>query len=375
MKIISILLSISLIFPLASAAETDTIPQDLVSAKTAILMEMDTGEIIYEKNSHEKMPPASITKIMTLLLAMEALDSGKISYTDIVTASTKASKMGGSQIWLKENETMCLKDIVKAVTVASANDAAMALAEHIAGSEDAFVNMMNQRAKELGMNDTTFLNPTGLDEKGHLSSAYDIAIMSKELLKHKSILEFTTIWMDSLRDGKTQLVNTNKLVRFYKNCTGLKTGTTDGAGSCVSATANKNNIDLVAVVMGCSTSKDRFNDARALLDFGFSNYKIYTPQPRNIEPIKVKRGVKNSVIAELDISKKVLIPSGKEVTEEFNINDEMVAPINIGDVVGNVKLYVDGNLIAQYDIKSKENIEKLTFFKAYFKLLRRLIEI
>ncbi|MGN1320098.1 MAG: D-alanyl-D-alanine carboxypeptidase family protein, partial [Acutalibacteraceae bacterium] len=243
-----------------------------IKAKSAILMEVNTGEILYEMNADEQMPPASITKIMSLLLVMEAVDRGELSLEDVITASEHACSMGGSQIWLEPGESMTVDDLLKAAVIASANDATVALGEQIAGSEEGFVSMMNERASQLGMTNTKFINATGLDADGHISTAHDVAIMSAELIKHDLIKNYSTVWMDTLRDGESELVNTNKLVRFYEGTTGLKTGTTSGAGYCLSATAERNGLSLVAVIMAGETSADRFNGAKKLLDYGFANY-------------------------------------------------------------------------------------------------------
>lgn len=361
----------------ASPASAVASPTE-VSAKSAILMDSETGKVLFEKNSHEKLPPASVTKIMTMLLVMEKIEAGELKMEDTVTASTHASKMGGSQIWLKEGEQMTVHELMKAVAVASANDAAMALAEHVGSSEESFVAMMNDKARSLGMNDTVFVNPTGLDAEGHYSSAYDIALMSKALLCKKGITEFTTIWIDSLRGGKTELVNTNKLVRFYKGATGLKTGTTDGAGSCVSATATKGEMGLISVVMGCPTSAERFADARRLLDYGFANFVMYNTK-YSVEPIqdvKVTGGVSPYASAKTDICKKMLIPSGKQksVAEEITLLETIPAPVKAGQKIGSVKISIDSEVIAEYDVVAGEDIQKMTFGHGFMRLLKKIIQ-
>lgn len=383
-KFVTILITASLLFrPMVLASENDAtqttaVPQGTeISAKSGILMDSSTGKILFEKNSHEKIPLASVTKIMTLVLVMEQLDAGTISLDDKVTTSTYASKMGGSQIWLKEGEQMTVHELLKATVVASANDAAMALAEHIASSEEEFVQRMNQRAADLGMNDTVFLNPTGLDENGHYSSAFDIAIMTRELLKHEKILEYTKIWMDSLRDGKTELVNTNKLVRFYKGATGMKTGTTNGAGSCISATATRGDMELISVVMGCTTSNERFEDAKRLLDYGFSSFVIYKPTTVIDQTVEVIKGVSPCVKLSASIDKKLLIPAGKQksIKEEVKLISEVNAPVKLGQKLGEVVITIDGNVINTYDITSKEDIAEMTFGSAFKKLVNRLVEM
>lgn len=271
-KIVSFILVFILICSV-TMIKPSALSEKELTAPSAILIEPTTKKVLFEHNSHEKRPCASVTKVMTLLLIMEAIEEGKITYEEMVTSSQRASSMGGSDIWLEEGEQMSVDDMVKAIVVASANDASVAMAEHICGTEEEFINKMNQRAKELGMNDTTFKNCNGLDEDGHLTSAYDVAIMSAELIKHEKIFDYTSIWMDSLRNGKTQIVNTNKLLKTYKGITGLKTGTTNEAGCCMSASATRDGLSLIAVVLGCKTGTERFKDCATLLDYGFANYK------------------------------------------------------------------------------------------------------
>ncbi|MBR3971420.1 MAG: D-alanyl-D-alanine carboxypeptidase, partial [Ruminococcus sp.] len=308
--------------------------EEEISAPSAVLMEPTTRKILFEKNPHEIRACASITKVMTLILVFEAIEEGKISYEDIVTTSAHAASMGGSDIWLEPGETMSVHDMIKAVVVASANDAAVALAELVSGTEDEFVARMNERAKELGMNDTVFKNCNGLDEEGHLTCAYDVALMSAELIKHEKIFEFSSIWLDYLRDGETQIVNTNKLLKYYKGITGLKTGTTGQAGSCMTATAQRDGLSLVAVVLGCDTGTGRFSDAAKLLDFGFANYKI---QPLVLpegclDDIKVKGGMVSSVPVTCLVKDSVILPKGnaKELSVEFSVTDELKSPVYKG---------------------------------------------
>lgn len=350
-----------------------------IEAKSGLLLDFTTGTVLYDKNCHDKMPPASITKIMTMLLVMEAIESGNLTMQDMVTATAHASSMGGTQIWLKEGEQMSVHDLMKATAVASANDAAMALAEHVGGSEEGFVAMMNHKAAELGMLDTTFCNPTGLDADGHVSSAYDIALMSRELLRHPQIKEFTSIWMDSLRDGKTELVNTNKLVRFYKGCTGLKTGTTDGAGSCVSVSATREDMSLISVVMGCTTSKARFDSAKRLLDYGFGMFAMYQTgvSSDSLAPVRVNGGVENAVEVETDSGGMIIIQKGKEkaVTEDVNIVPEVEAPVEAGQVLGDIRLSIDGKQIATFQVRAKQSVEKMTFLKCFTILFQRLVTL
>lgn len=340
-----------------------------LSCKSAILIEEKTGKVLYEMNAHEKMPPASITKVMSLLLVMEAIESGKITLQDTPACSDHAASMGGSQIWLAPGETMTVNDLLKATCVASANDAIVDLAEYVAGSEDAFVQLMNERAKELGMEDTTFKNATGLDADGHLTSAYDIALMSRALLAHDLIKEYSTIWMDSLRDGKSELTNTNKLVRFYDGCTGLKTGTTDGAGSCVSASATRNGLSLVAVVMGAPTSKDRFASASKQLDFGFANWAVASPEDQSgsLAPIPVLRGVRREVEVKYEPLTSILVPKGKEkeVAQEIQMQENVTAPVESGQVVGKVVVKLDGEVIGESPITTTKEVEKMTLGRAF----------
>lgn len=355
--------------------------QPIIAAKSGILIEESTGKVLFEKNSHEKMPPASITKIMTMLLVMEAIEGGKINYDDMVTASAHACSMGGTQIWLKENEQFSVNDLLKACAVASANDAAMALAEHIGGSEEGFVAMMNNKASALGMKDTTFVNPTGLDADGHLSSAYDIALMSRALLSYPKIKEYTSIWMDSLRDGKTELVNTNKMVRFYKGCTGLKTGTTNGAGSCLSASAERNDMGLVSVVMGSTTSKERFDSAKALLDYGFASFALYKAvlDESILTPIVVKGGVFKTVGVETDKTVTLVLPKEliKSVKQEINLLGEVLAPVKKGQKLGEVTLRIEGSneVLAQFPLMAKNEVEEMTLWHSFGQTLKRLCEI
>jgi D-alanyl-D-alanine carboxypeptidase (penicillin-binding protein 5/6) len=347
-----------------------------LAAKSAILMEGTTGEVLYEQNADEKMPPASITKIMTMLLVLENIEAGKIKWTDKVTPSKHACSMGGSQIWLEEKEQLMVEELFKATAVASANDAAVALGEHVAGSEETFVNLMNKRAKELGMKNTTFKNATGLDADGHLSTAKDIALMSKELLKHKVITKYSTIWMDSLRNGKTSLVNTNKMVRFYKGATGLKTGTTDDAGSCLSASATRDGVELISVTMGSKTSDERFASARKLLDYGFSNYSLFKIEidKNQLLPVKVLRGIKNNVKINASAPKGVVIEKGKEkdIEQKVTLVSDVEAPVEKNQVVGKLNITLGGKSLGEYNIMTTESVSRMSFGVAFKKLLRSL---
>lgn len=355
-----------------TAADVADIP-----AKSAILMDAGSGRVLFEKNPDEPMPPASITKIMTLLLVFEAIDEGKLSYTDMVTCSENANSMGGTQIWLEVGEQMSAEDLIKATAINSANDAAMALAEHVGGSEMAFVEMMNQKAKDLGMVNTHFVNPTGLDADGHVSTARDIALMSRELLKHKDITKFSTVWMDSLRDGKTGLTNTNKLVRFYKGCTGLKTGTTDGAGSCLSATAERNGLSLIAVSMGSTTSDERFTSCRTMLDYGFSAFEHFTPQilPEDLTPVAIIKGVDKEVKLNYEEPDPILIPKGRsgDIEKTISIQPDVEAPVLQGQAVGEASFTLDGETICEIPITAAKEVQKMTFGNAFWILLKNLL--
>ncbi len=339
-----------------------------VAGKGAVLMELSTGQVLFEKTPHEKVPIASVTKIMTLLLVMEALDEGTIGLEDPVTCSATAASMGGSQIWLKEGEVMSVHELLKAAAVVSANDACAALAEYVCGSIEGFVSRMNERAAELGMKDTKFLDCSGLSDEA-CSSAYDVALMSRELMKHEKIQEYTTIWMDTLRDGKSQLVNTNKLVRHYQGATGLKTGTTQKAGHCLSATAQRDGMGLVAVILGCSTTDERFGGARKMLDYGFANYSIYTPQvdDSQLHPIPVLRGVEESVSPQIPLLEPLLLKKGQEkgVTTTVTLAEDLEAPVLKGQVVGEITIQVDGKDMAKTPIQAETEVAAMTIGTAF----------
>lgn len=349
-------------------ANTDlSVGTDLqISAKSAILMEPTTNTVLYEKNASEICAPASITKIMSLVLIMEAIDQKRLTTEEVVTASETASKMGGSQIWLKEGENMTVDDLLKATVIGSANDATVALAEQIAGSEEAFVNLMNKKAEELGMDNTTFKNCTGLDEDGHMTSCYDVAIMSCELLKHPLIKKYSTVWMDTLRDGESELVNTNKLVRFYEGTTGLKTGTTSKAGCCLSASAKRGDTELVAVIMGATNSNERFSGAKKLLDFGFANYCMSEiKSSAKTEDLKsnVKNGTEKVVYGKAENNVKLLLKKedAQSVEQRLSMEDEIEAPIHKGDTIGTVDVYIGEELVGKIDIKSTKQIDKIKY--------------
>lgn len=359
--------------PMGAAA----LSADEVKAPSATLMEAQTGKILFEKNPHEKRACASITKVMTLLLVMEALDSGKISLTDKVSVSEHAASMGGSQIWLKPGEVMSVDDLLKATVIASANDCAVALGEYVAGSEEEFVAQMNQKAKLLGMNDTTFKNCYGLDEDGHVTSAHDVALMSRELIKHPKIYNYTKVWMDYLRDGKTQLTNTNKMLKTYKDITGLKTGTTGKARSCMVATAQRDGVSLISVVLGCQDTKTRFSSAASLLDYGFANWSVTQPAipQKAFQNVEVKNGMQPSVQTEVDSAGSILVPKGKTGAVKYQINMQPVptAPVKKGQVLGKVACVLNGETLQEYPIRAKSPVEKITFQSVFLLLFRRLV--
>ena len=337
-----------------------------LDAPSALLMEKATGTVLFAKDEHTPRESASVTKVMTLLLTMEAIDSGALSYDDAVTGSAYAASMGGSQIWLKEGEQMRVEELIKAVCVVSGNDAAVALGEHLAGSEEAFVERMNARARELGMNDTRFLNCTGLPADGHVSSAYDIALMSRELiLHHPDIRRFTTIWMDSLRDGASLLVNTNKLVRFYPGATGLKTGSTSSAGYCISATAEKDGMELIAVVLGGSTSDKRFSDAKTLLNYGFAAYTLLPVVPESPLPaVPVTLGARRQVQAVLPQGSVLLLERNRAnaLTQSLTLSEAVEAPVEQGDTLGSLDLFTaDGTLLSSLPLLAGESVARLTW--------------
>lgn len=346
-------------------------------APSAVLMEASTGKVLFEKNAHEQRPCASITKVMTLLLVMEALDEGRIHLEDMVSASEHASSMGGSDIWLEPGETMSVNDLLKATVIVSANDAAVALAEYVSGSEEAFVQRMNERAAELGMTNTVFKNCNGLDEDGHVTTAYDIALMSRALIQHEKIFDYTQVWMDELRGGKTQLVNTNKLLKSYSGITGLKTGTTGKAGSCMAATAERDGMSLVAVVLGCASTEDRFSSAASLLDAGFSGWALTAPSLSSdaLAPIAVEKGMQSTVAVEADPLTGVVVPKGREgeVVCEIKMEEILTAPVEQGQAVGEVTCVLDGEVLARSQIRAASSVEALTFSSAWLSLLRAVV--
>lgn len=347
--------------------------------KSAILIDQNTGTVRYEKNADQPLPPASITKIMSLLLFMEALESGKIGLQDTVTCSEVAAGFGGSQIWLKPGEEMTVEELLKAVAVQSANDATVCLAEYVAGSETAFVQQMNQKAAELGMEHTHFACCAGLDHREHYSTARDIAVMSRALLQYPKITEYTTIWMDTLRGGATSLVNTNRLVRFYQGATGLKTGTTNGAGCCLSASATRDGLGLIAVVLGAANSNDRFAAARALLDWGFANYAAVTiTPPEALGPLTVTHGTEPVVeLTAQPPAGGIVIPKGQRdaVSQTVTLTEQVQAPLAAGTEVGTVTVTVDSEAVASYPVVTAAAIERMTFGRAFARLGKGLLAV
>lgn len=333
-----------------------------LNAKSAILMEEATGNILYESNPDERLPIASVTKVMTMLLIMEAVDSGKISLDDMVTVSENAMSYGGSTMFLETGEQLTVNDMLKGIAVASANDGCVAMAEHLAGSESAFVDMMNEKAKELGMENTHFMNTNGLDEEDHYSSARDVAIMSRELMKHETIFNYTSIWMDTLRGGKFQLANTNKLIRFYDGANGLKTGSTSKALCCLSAAAKRNDMQLIAVVLGAPTSAERFASAKSLLDYGFANYAVNTQITAGdeVQKIAVEKGVDKEVGVVAGDSCSTLVKKGQEdnITKEIKIDETITAPIEAGQKIGTMTISRDSEVIADIDLNASSAVEK-----------------
>ncbi len=369
-----------IIFPLQCFAEPEVAEKnDTIEdyAKSSILMCADTGDIIYEKNAYEHLSPASVTKIMSILLVLEAIDSGKISLEDEVPAGENSVKMGGSQIWLELGEKMTVNELFKAVVVASANDACTALGEYIAGSSQAFVKLMNEKAQSLGLENTCFENCTGLDDtiKNHYSCAYDLAVIAREVLKHDLIYNYSTIWLDYLRNGKTELNNTNKLVNKYDGITGLKTGTTSKAGFCVCATAEREDMNLIAVVLGADTSEHRFQTASNLLDFGFAEYAVVAPQidEAQITPVKIKNGKVKSVVPIYNQTDKLLVKKGDiNIIYTYEIEDSVSAPVENGTELGEISIKNGDDVIKTITLVSPKAIEKISFNYILIEMLRNI---
>lgn len=380
-KKLSLTLVIAIVFtsiPLF-CAEVNAVTEETVTAPSAILMESSSGKVLFEKNPHEQRPCASITKVMTMLLVCEAIDSGKLSLDDTITASAHAASMGGSDIWLEEGETMSANDMIKATVVASANDAAVALAEHLCGSEEVFVQKMNEKANQLGMKDTVFKNCNGLDEDGHITSAYDVAVMSRELMKHEMIFDYTSIWLDNLRDGKTQIVNTNKLLKTYKGITGLKTGTTNDAGCCMAASATRGDMSLVAVVLGCNSGKERFSDAAALLDYGFANFSVTQLKAPDDLPktIKVENGMQKNIGIGCDINSSIVLDknSGSKIVSKIDLPESIEAPVASGQKLGTVTYSLDGKAVKSFEITALQHAEQISFASVFSVLLNSIISL
>lgn len=379
MKRISALL-LAVLLAAASLPAASAVGEDAglsLSCTSAVLMEKETGQLLFDQNSHDKLEPASVTKVMTLLLVMEAVDSGRLSLEDMVTVSAYASGMGGSQVYLKEGEQMSVDQMIKCVAVVSGNDCAVALAEHLAGSETAFVSRMNQRAQELGMTDTNFVNCTGLPAAGHLTSAHDIALMSRELiLNHPTIRQYTTIWMDSIRDGAFGLTNTNRLIRFYPGATGLKTGSTDAAGYCISATAERDGMELIAVILKSPTTAQRFEDAKALLDYGFANYALVNVYPdAPLAPVPVLLGAVPQIQPQLERDCRLLVRRGEEsqVTTKLTLAEDLEAPVELGQTLGQLEVYVGDELRDTVPIVSAQEAARLTAPGIFSRMLRQLL--
>lgn len=374
-RVISLMLALSFVlsFPICvNAAENKKI-----NVKSSILMSLDTGEVIKQNNAFEHLSPASVTKLMSILLILEAIDSGKIKLTDEVAATKNAVSKGGSQIWLEVGEKMSVNDLFKAVVIASANDACTLLGEYVAGSDSAFVDMMNKRVETLGLKNSHFENCTGLDDEitNHYSCAYDLAVIAKEVMKHKLILKYSTVWLDSLRNGKTELNNTNKMINKYNGMTGLKTGTTSNAGFCLCATATRDGISFVSVVLGAQTSDDRFALTEELLDYGFANYKLDNIKIDNskLKTVKVKNGVDKSITPKCELNKKLLLPKNSDkITYKYSILEEVKAPVKKGDKLGVITVYSGNKKISSIELKSDKNIKSVTFLYIFKKMFNNI---
>ena len=348
-----------------------------IEASHGILMETTTGLVLYEKDAHVAVPPASVTKIMTMLLIFEALEAQKIKLEDLVVISEKAASMGGSQVFLEPNEQQTVDALLKCIAIASANDAIVVFAEQLGSTEEGFVHMMNQRAEDMGLSNTHFVNATGFDEENHYTSARDVAKMALELQKYPEMLSYARVWMDSLRNGETMLVNTNRLVRFYQGTTGLKTGTTDAAGQCLCATAERNELKLCAVVLGCKSSDGRFEAAKTLLDHGFSTYCVYTPEEVSLEPLKVIHGTAEQVELFADVPQQLVIhrEDVQNLVAEVPELEAREAPLKAGEEVGIVRLLSGEKEIAVYPIKTRQQIEALNFGKCFSLLMRECVSM
>lgn len=374
-RVISLILVLSFVlsFPICANAEENK----KLNVKSSILMSLDTGDVIKQNNAYEHLSPASVTKLMSILLILEAIDSGKIKLTDEVAATENAVSKGGSQIWLEVGEKMTVNDLFKAVVIASANDACTLLGEYVAGSDSAFVDMMNKRVETLGLKNSHFENCTGLDDEvtNHYSCAYDLAVIAKEVMKHKLILKYSTVWLDSLRNGKTELNNTNKMINKYNGMTGLKTGTTSNAGFCLCATATRDGISFVSVVLGAQTSDERFALTQELLDYGFANYKLDNIKIDNskLKTVKVKNGVDKSITPKCELNKKLLLPKNSDkITYEYSFLDEVKAPVKKGDKLGVITVYSGNKKISSIELKSDKNIKSVTFLYIFKKMFNNI---
>ncbi len=351
---------------------------DIVSP-SAVLIEQNTGKILFEKNSNEVRFCASVMKIMPMLLALEAIDAGKISENDSVNASDNAAAAQGADIWLKSGENITIGDLIKSISLVSANDACIALAERMAGSEGAFVSDMNTRAKELGMNNTIFKNCIGNDEDGNVTTAYDVSLMSRELMKHKNITQYTTTWIDHIRNGQTQIVNTNKMIKSYQGITGLKTGTSEQAGSCISATANRNGVELIAVALGCENTADRYKDAASLLDYGFASYTTITPTlPEDMpKTVKITNGMQNEAPITADITGNLIVPKGSEqnISYEITLNENITAPIEENYKAGKLICKLGNETLCEYNIVITSNVLELEFTLIFKNLLLNFLSL
>jgi len=350
-----------------------------ISAPSAVLMESETGKVIFEKNSHEVRTCASLTKVMTALLIFEAIESGKIKLDDQVTASANAASMRGSDVWIVEGESMTVSDMIKAILVASADDASVAMAEHISGAESDFVLKMNQRAQELNMKETVFRNCTGKEEKGHVTSAYDVALVTRELSKHEKVFEYASIWLDYLRNGETQIVNTNKLLKSYKGITGLKTGTTAESGSCITATAKRDGLSMNAVVLGARSGTDRFKDAASLLDFGFANYQSMELEfpKEGISAISVESGMETTVKLECDVNRTLIVPKGsvKNISTEIELPEKLTAPVKKGQNVGKVLYKIENETVAEFPVTAAADVNEMKFKSVLYLLFTHLLAL
>lgn len=374
-RVISLILVLSFVlsFPICANAEENK----KSNVKSSILMNLDTGDVIKQNNAYEHLSPASVTKLMSILLILEAIDSGKIKLTDEVAATENAVSKGGSQIWLEVGEKMTVNDLFKAVVIASANDACTLLGEYVAGSDSAFVDMMNKKVETLGLKNSHFENCTGLDDEvtNHYSCAYDLAVIAKEVMKHKLILKYSTVWLDSLRNGKTELNNTNKMINKYNGMTGLKTGTTSNAGFCLCATATRDGISFVSVVLGAQTSDERFALTQELLDYGFANYKLDNIKIDNskLKTVKVKNGVDKSITPKCELNKKLLLPKNSDkITYEYSFLDEVKAPVKKGDKLGVITVYSGNKKISSIELKSDKNIKSVTFLYIFKKMFNNI---